>query len=165
MTALEINDVKGFMAKLLASDTFDNYYLLEAVITKANTFSIDGRLNEEYLADMEESSGDSGASAGSRFQTWGNVRSICYELVKGKTLPVYMKVVLQLSDADTERLLSDTGVALRLEDVTGLYLNLTYDRKELRCVTGTSFKTFTMDKSLEREWDTHAERLLKEFTV
>jgi len=162
MTVLEINDVKGFMAKLLASDTFDDYYILEAVITKANTFSIDGRLNEEYLADMAVAeSGE--VAAGSRFQTWGNVRSFCYELVKGKTLPVYMKVVLQLSDPGTERLLADAGVALRFEDVTGLYLNITYDRKELRVVTGTSLKTFTMDKSLEREWDEAAGKIMAEY--
>ena len=163
MTALEINDVKGFMAKLLASDTFDNYYLLEAVITKANTFSIDGRLNEEYLEDMEESSGDFGASAGSRFQTWGNVRSICYELVKGKTLPVYMKVVLQLPESKVADILAESGTSIRPEEIKGLYLNITYDRKELRVVTGTSLKTFTMDKSLEMEWDKAAEKIMAEY--
>ena len=92
MTAVEIKDVKGFMGKLLASDTFDDYLILEAVITKANTFTIDGRLNEEYLSDLE----NEGESPTGRLQTWGKVRTFCFELVKGKTLPVYMKVVAKI---------------------------------------------------------------------
>ena len=143
MTAFEIKDVKGFMGKLLASDTFDDYLILEAVITKANTFTIDGRLNEEYLSDLE----NEGESPTGRLQTWGKVRSFCFELIKGKTLPVYMKVVLQKSGEEADH-----------------YLNIVYDRKELRVVTGTSLRTFTLDKSIEREWDKSAEELLKEFT-
>lgn len=142
MTAVEIKDVKGFMGKLLASDTFDDYLILEVVITKANTFTIDGRLNEEYLSDLEnEGEGPTG-----RLQTWGKVRSFCFELIKGKTLPVYMKVVLQKSREEAD-----------------YYLNIVYDRKELKVVTGTSLRTFTLDKSMEREWDKSAEDLLKEY--
>lgn len=131
------------MGKLLASDTFDDYLILEAVITKANTFTIDGRLNEEYLSDLE----NEGESPTGRLQTWGKVRAFCFELVKGKTLPVYMKVVLQKSGEEADH-----------------YLNIVYDRKELRVVTGTSLRTFTLDKSIEREWDKSAEDMLKEFT-
>lgn len=143
MTAFEIKDVKGFMGKLLASDTFDDYLILEAVITKANTFTIDGRLNEEYLSDLENED----QSLVGKLQTWGNVRNFCFELIKGKTLPVYMKVVLQKSREEADH-----------------YLNIVYDRKELKVVTGTSLRTFTLDKSLEREWDKSAEDLLKEYT-
>ena len=148
MTAVEIKDVKGFMGKLLASDTFDDFLILEAVITKANTFTIDGRLNEEYLSDLEnEDQSDGGdKTLVGKLQTWGNVRSFCFELIKGKTLPVYMKVVLQKSGEEADH-----------------YLNIVYDRKELKVVTGTSLRTFTLDKSLEQEWDQSAEDLLKEY--
>ncbi|MBR5337165.1 MAG: hypothetical protein IK152_04210 [Lachnospiraceae bacterium] len=175
MTAIEITDVKGFMGKLLASDTFDEYLILEAVITKANTFTIDGRLSEEYLAEMnnevlaaagaENDDSRSGETAGTmRLQTWGNVRNICYDLVKGKTLPIYMKVVLQSSAAATADIISRSGAGLSPEDVAGLYINITYDRRELRCVTGTSIRTFTLDKSLEHEWDGYVARVLKEYS-
>lgn len=165
MTVLEINDVKGFMAKLLASDTFDDYYILEAVITKANTFTIDGRLNEEYLADAGEEvvDSDSGATDASRLQAWGKVRSLCFDLVKGKTLPIFMKVVLQLPESKVADILAESGASIRPEEITGLYLNITYDRKELRVVTGTSLKTFSMDKSLEREWDEAAGKIMAEY--
>ena len=193
MLSVEINDVKGFMGKLLASDTFDQYLILEAVITKANTFTIDGRLNEEYLSDLNEgvNSADGSGSETSeeekrraltgegsygaacfgtgdssgfpRLQSWGNVRQFCYELVKGKTLPVYMKVVLQLSRQDTEKLLARSGAVLSISDVAGLYLNISYDRKGLRCVTGTSLLTFTLDKSIEHEWDETIKGRLAEY--
>ena len=38
-------------------------------------------------------------------------------------------------------------------DVFGLYLNLQYDGSHVTCTTGTSLRTFTMDKSLDRVWD------------
>lgn len=91
------------MGRLLVSDTFDEYLILEAVITKANTFTIDGRLNEEYLPEFPSDT---------RLQTWGNVRNICFELVKGKVLPVYMKVVLQLPAAAAEQVLARFGAGI-----------------------------------------------------
>ncbi len=164
MTAIDLTDVKGFMGKLLASDAFDDYLILEAVITKANTFTIDGRLNEEYLSHMDENEdvvqkGENQAA----LQTWGNVRNICFELVKGKILPVYMKIVLQLPAAAVNLVLSRAGAAISPETIKGLYLNITYERGELHVVTGTSLSTFTMDKSLEHEWDAYATELLKNF--
>ena len=38
-------------------------------------------------------------------------------------------------------------------DVQGLYLNIRFEDGLLQCVTGTSLKTFSMDKSLEKLWD------------
>ncbi len=164
MTAIDLTDVKGFMGKLLASDTFDDYLILEAVITKANTFTIDGRLNEEYISRMEgnEEPAESQEPRAS-LQTWGNVRNICFELIKGKVLPVYMKVVLQLPASAVNLVLSRSGAAVSLDTIKGLYLNITYERGELHAVTGMYLSTFTMDKSLEREWDAYAAELLKEY--
>ena len=49
----------------------------------------------------------------------------------------------------------------RPEDIQGLYLNFHYDGSTLQCITGTSLKTFSMDKSIEREWDTEVKSILK----
>ena len=51
--------------------------------------------------------------------------------------------------------------AYRPEDIQGLYLNFHYDGSTLQCITGTSLKTFSMDKSIEREWDTEVKSILK----
>ena len=49
----------------------------------------------------------------------------------------------------------------RWENIQGLYLNFHYDGSTLQCITGTSLKTFSMDKSIEREWDTEVKSILK----
>ena len=43
---------------------------------------------------------------------------------------------------------------------SGLYLNFHYDGTMLQCITGTSMHTFTMDKTLEREWDAYVGKML-----
>ena len=45
MIALQIADTKTFMQKLLLTDTFDRFLMLEATITTFNTFHIDGTLH------------------------------------------------------------------------------------------------------------------------
>ena len=37
-------------------------------------------------------------------------------------------------------------------------MNIRFDENGLNCVTGTSLKTFSMDKSLEKGWDAMVQR-------
>jgi len=46
--------------------------------------------------------------------------------------------------------------------VGGLYLNVRFEKGELRIITGTAIKTFTLDKTLEQEWDIKVKAMLKE---
>ena len=48
------------------------------------------------------------------------------------------------------------GAALRV------YLNIHFDGTRLSCITGTSFKTFTMDKTLEHAWDEMVEKFMRQ---
>ena len=48
MLALKINDVKGFMNRLLIGETFDQFPMAEASVTTFNTFSIDGLINNLF---------------------------------------------------------------------------------------------------------------------
>ena len=34
-----------------------------------------------------------------------------------------------------------------------MFLNLKYQDQKLTCITGISYRVFSMDKSLEQEWD------------
>lgn len=49
MIALQIQDIKSFMSKLLLQDTFDSFLLKEAEITVAVTHTIDGMLHPDFL--------------------------------------------------------------------------------------------------------------------
>ncbi len=46
-----------------------------------------------------------------------------------------------------------------------MYLNIRYETGELYCVTGTSLNFFTMDKSLEIEWDETVKLFFKEHHI
>ena len=52
---------------------------------------------------------------------------------------------------------------------TGVFLsgrmNIRYEDGELFCVTGTSVNFFTLDKSLETEWDEAVKGFLKEHQI
>ena len=53
------------------------------------------------------------------------------------------------------------GGQWRPDAVKGLYLGIRYGHGELHCVTGVSFSVFTMERSLELEWDSEAKAFLK----
>ena len=53
MIALQIQDIKNFMSKLLLSQTFDHFLLVEGTITTYNTFRIDGRIHKSFFTDEE----------------------------------------------------------------------------------------------------------------
>ena len=48
MLALQIKEIKPFMAKLLSTETFDSFLLEEAKIQTSNTFIIDGHINKGF---------------------------------------------------------------------------------------------------------------------
>ncbi len=148
MIALQIADIKSFMSKLLLSDSFDRFLLLEGSISTFNTFHIDGRLHTSFFT-MEEQE-----RLGERtLSYWGEVRPFCFELIRGKKTPLSFQFTLQLSAENTKKLLVMSGVPIPPEQVRALLLNLRYDGRVLQCTTGTSVAVFTMDKKLDHAWD------------
>ena len=148
MIALQIADIKMFMKKLLLSDSFDRFWLLEGSITTFNTFHMDGALQKSYYtAEEQEQLGERSLSL------WQEVRPFCLELIKGKKTPLSFHFTFQLSASNTAKLLAQTGVQISLEQVRGLLLNLRYDGRSLLCTTGTSVAVSTLDKKLDHVWD------------
>ena len=70
--------------------------------------------------------------------------------------------MFSLSRENMERTVRKSTPSLNPDDVQGLYLNIRYDGSHLACVTGTSFKTFSLDKSLEHAWDDMVKKFLKQ---
>ena len=73
--------------------------------------------------------------------------------MKGKKTPLHFKIVFLLSQKNVEKLLRDHPTGLTKEEIFGLFVNFQYDGTHLTCTTGTSIKTFTLDKTLEHVWD------------
>ena len=143
MIALNVQDVKDFMARLLISEEFDSFWLCEASITTFSTFQIDGTLRPEFF-DTEEAEAHC---------LWQEVKPYCFSIIKGKKTPLSFKIVFQLSRQASEQLLLKNASSWSINDIYGLYLNLQYDGTSLICTTGTSMKLFSMDKSLDLIWD------------
>lgn len=150
MISLHILDIKNFMTQLLLRDSFDRFYLAEATINTFASFYMDGHLQKDYYTSEELETTEEYRQP---YALWKQMRPFCLDLIKGKKTPLSFKIIFQLSDADTGRLLAQAGVPFSPADVGGLYLNLHYDGQTLHCVTGTALKFFTMDKSLEIAWD------------
>lgn len=157
MTALQIADIKSFMQKLLLTDTFDRFLLLEGTVTTFNTFRIDGTLQKSYFTQEEQD-----LLTARTLSCWGEVRPFCLTLIRGKKTPLSFRFTFQLSASNTEKLLSQSGIRIPPEQVRGLLLNLKYDGRTLSCTTGTSLSVFTMDKKLDHAWDDMVQRYFRQ---
>ncbi|MBQ8857945.1 MAG: hypothetical protein IJ024_07365 [Lachnospiraceae bacterium] len=160
MIALQIQDIKNFMSKLLLSQTFDNFLLVEGTITTYNTFRIDGRVHKDFFTEEEiEERGLSDRE----FSLWKEVKPFCLELIKGKKTPLGFKFTFQLSKENTAKLLASSGItSIQPENVSGLLINVRFDSNGLSCITATNLNLFTLDKALEHAWDDMVKRFLKQ---
>ena len=148
MIACNICDIKLFTKKLFIGETFDRFLLKEAEIVTFNTFSIDGRVHKSFYSEEERAEGQI-----EEYSTWKTLRPFCFSLIKGKKLPERFSIILKLPKAATEQFLTARKSQWLPEQVGGLFLNIHYENQHLSCVTGLSLNQFTLDKTLEREWD------------
>jgi hypothetical protein len=157
MISLNMIEVKVFMSKLLAGNTFDAFWLRELELQTFTGFSITGQLNEGFFSKEELELREEQKAV-----TWGDVRQIAFSMIKGNKTPLSLKIVFQLPNNQCETLLRSIQGGFRLEEIGGLYFNIRFEKGELRVITGTAIKTFTMDKTLEQEWDRMVKDILKE---
>lgn len=156
MKAYQINDIKNFMGKLLGSEIFDCFLLAEGSITTGNTFVIDGHMVKEFfngdVNDDELPPYD--------FSEWKNMRSLCFDLIKGKRTPVNFKFVLHLKPEIIETILKEGASSVSPSDVKAFVLNIKYDGSMLTCITATAFHSFLPDKTPDKLWDEYVSRFL-----
>lgn len=155
MINIHIEDKKTFTSNLFIKNTFDDYFLVEAAITTFNTYTIDGRIQRKFYSDDEyEELGSP------QLSKWGDMRKICFEMIKGNKTPLKFKIVLKLSEEKTWDIVSKAGGTLTEDDVQGLLLNIRYENDSMDCITAAALKIFSMDKSVEEEFDTYMDKVL-----
>ena len=157
MTALEITSLKQFMHSFLTTEAFDLFLLEQASISTYNTFEIDGRQNQAFYTKEEW---EDPSIRPYEFTCWKDIRSLCFDLIKGTHTPTSFKFVLQLIPSYTEGILKNEDTLLKADDIKALLITLKYDGTRLVLVTGTSLKTFIPDRSIERYWDNAMRRFL-----
>ncbi len=162
MIALHILELRDFMNKFLLSDMFDHFLLQEAVIASDVVWSLDGKLQEGFFSQEELS--EQGLSDFT-FLPYGNIRTRCFDLIKGRRTPSSFKFVLLLSPENLSRTLAKLHSAFSVGDISGMFLNLKFQNGQLIVTSGVSYRIFSMDKSLEHEWDNLIRQFFKKHQI
>ncbi len=146
MRAFTITDQKVFTRELFTGSLFDSFLLCEADFKTSYSLHIDGRICKEYFDTEDENPQE-------EFADWKSLRPIAYQIIRGKRLPVYFKLVLALSSENLSNTLSASKVSLTEQDVEGMYLNIHYKDGVIFCTSGIGLNIFTMDQTLASYWD------------
>lgn len=158
MISLKIDQTKNFMNKLLLSEAFDAFLVREASIATFFTLHLEGKRNRDFYSSEElEDLGED-----SEYARWAELKPFCLQAIRGKKTPVSFKFVFKLSKKNTAKFLQQTGLQISESDVSGLFLHILFEQGTITCTSGTALNIFTMDKSLDKEWDTIVERFLKQ---
>jgi hypothetical protein len=162
MLALELNNTKDFMNKLLASEIFDHFLLQEAVITAAASYVIDGKITKGYFSDEEK---EKFGIRECTFLPYSMLRQKCFDLIKGKKTPASFKFVLMLSPENLKRTLESIKSGFGPDDITGVFINIRYQNQLLTLTTGVSYRTFSTDRTLDTEWDKMVQIFLRQHDI
>ena len=154
MLSLQITDIKHFMNCLLSGETFDRFYLVEASVRMGISYHLDGHLNKDFYSTDMEIHRD--------YCFWKEAKPFLFQIIKGKRLPLGCRIVLALPDSSTAFLLKESKSPFSPEDIEGIYLNILFEPGNLRLTSGISYRTFSLDKSLEHSVTNHLTSFLKE---
>ena len=162
MIALTITNIKIFMNQLLRTEIFDNFLLSEASITKGATFHINGRIQSSLYTETELL--EQGFQ-GYETLPYARLRPLCYQLIRGRHTPVSFKFVLMLSPENLANTLTHSNSSFTPHDITGIFINLTYQNARLTLTTGVSYAIFSTDRTLDREWDAMVQKFLQKHAI
>ncbi len=115
-------DVKNFMPKLLVNNSFDAFLIRQAEINSFAKFEMSAILSKGEDDDLY----------------WERLKPYIYNIIKGNVLPKSMKIVFNLDKEE---------IAKISENFTACFLNLNYENGEVIFTTGTSTKTFDINRS------------------
>ena len=150
-----ITDIKTFTSALFVGEIFDNFLVSDVSITTYNTFSIDGHIRKGFYSNEEYE--ELGAPALSK---WSSLKPFCFNIIKGKKLPLSFKIIFCLSEEAIMSFLSDNELDYAIENINGLFINIKFENNELSYVTGTSLNIFTLDRSLEQAFDSYISKFI-----
>lgn len=149
MLALQITSTKILMNQLLAGDSFDIFLLEEAVISTANTYTIDGHINLDFYPPEERNQD----SIPYEFQCWSELKGLCFHLIKGKHTPTFFKFVFHLKPEKATELLTRHNSTVDISQLKAMVLNIRFDGTKALLTTGTAYHTFVMNKEADILWD------------
>ena len=159
MIGLQIKNIKDFMNHLFIKSSFDWLDLVEAVIVKEYTLTIEGKRNDPRERNLEAEPRERDRDA-SEYLSYQEMRPLLLTHIRGKETPQMIRMTLSLpSEKLTERIEGD--LAADASQIERFLVNIRFGSQGLSLVTGVSYRSFSMEKERERLWD----RYLKEFLL
>ena len=76
-----------------------------------------------------------------------------------------MKVVFYLSRENKLRLIHRVGGDWKENDVSQFCLNMKYENGEMILTTGVAYSIFTMDHTMQEQWDYDLKKYLKYYEI
>ena len=156
MLSIQVTDIKDCMSKLLSSDSFDRFYLVEASVQMGISYYLDGHLNHDFYDR------DTGESLQRDYCFWKEAKPYIFQIIRGKQQPLGLKVVLAFPDKSIDYFIRESQCFFRREDIEGIYMHIRFEPGNLLITTGISYRSFAMDRSLEYCVDDHVGHFLKE---
>lgn len=156
MISLQIADVKQFMLKLLTGTVFDHFYVMKYQIQSFCDFSLDGKINKDFFSTDEQEMLQERS-----YVKWKEVRQFAFQIIKGNKTPLFFHIVFILPPDETRNVVKSCKGILNSDEIAGLYLNIHFENGILTVVTGSSVKNFTLDKTLDLEWEESVKLFLK----
>ncbi|MBO5387807.1 MAG: hypothetical protein J6A59_06695, partial [Lachnospiraceae bacterium] len=126
MKSYDIEDTKEYMNQLLVNERFDSFYLYEARVKGALDYFIGGKLNMDYYDEDERKELEE-----SEYISWGQVKHVIYDLMKGKKLPINFKIILMFNRDNITRLIEMNNLPVKAEDVGALFYNIHFEAGQL----------------------------------
>lgn len=153
MKQFEIEETGKFMSELLTGERYDSFYLFEARIKADIDYSINGKINKDFF-----DSDDRDIMAAEEYISWKKIKPVVYGFVKGDKLPLSLKLILMFNRENITRLVEMNNLPISENDIGALFFNVLYEKGSLTVTTGTSVKTFSLDKTLDHVWDSTVEK-------
>ena len=159
MLALELRNTKDFMNKFLRSEIFDHFLLQEGVVVSYVSYVIDGTITKGFYTENEL---EELHLTDCRFLPFGMLRPRIFDLIKGKKAPESFKFVLMLSPENLSRTIARIGSSYTPADISAMFINIRFQNGKITLTTGISYRIFSVDRTLEPEWDKFVRQFLSQ---
>lgn len=156
MVVLQIEDIKSFMNKLFKENTFDDFEVVSIDIDQGVHIHIDGILNHSFYDSLEQEFIEN-----QKYIKWSALKNTLFSIIKGNKTPSSMKLVFAISEKSKLNLIKNSKTGYQSDDLYGFYLNTLFSPNQLKIVTGTNYKLFSLDKSIEHYYDDSVKKFLK----
>lgn len=153
MKNYKISNMAVLMKELLKGEYFDKFLVDSIKITTFAGFEISGLLHRDFYKGCDRIEADSD------FIQYEAVKNICFEVIRGKIMPLSFSFILYLPDDKKNEIMSKD------ENVGNYVLNLKYNGELLNVISAVSYRSFALDRDGEKAWDKLLPELLGEIGI